>query len=681
MLTSAYVRRDLVLVTATAVLLSTFFSSPALAVPTQKPQASAAIPGEVIVKFREHVASRAIGTDAKAEKAHAKANAKILKRLDRLRMHLVRGNKGQSTAELVNAYLALPEVEYAEPNYHIQINNHTSLLPNDAQFAAQWALRNIGQNGGAQGADIDAPLAWTHSTGNDAVVVAAIDSGVAYNHPDLAANMWRNPREIAGNRIDDDGNGYIDDMYGWNFAANSANPFDDHGHGTHTAGTLGAVGNNAIGVTGVAWKVKIMALKFLSAKGGGGTFEAAQAIDYASRMGARVANASWGGPLYSRTIDDAIRLAGERGMLLVTAAGNEGLNNDASSSFPCNSAQPNVICVAATDPNDLRASFSNYGATNVDIAAPGVNILSTVPTGGCDMCAASGYRHASGTSMASPVVSGAAALVLAHNSRLTPTEVKSLLLNSVDRVGSLQGVVASGRLNIATAIADGFVISALKSELSATAGGGGSLSIDLRSLDGTPRNVSLALNGPAGISMAPLAVAVPASGIAVATLRTQVAAGVAAGTYKVMLVATDRTTGEMHDLPLNVIVSGPPTATGSAADLVISQVSISASVAAGASATLIYNVANRGGVFSSGFYVGLYLSRDARIDSSDRYVGRQWIPRLPANGMAAYRTLVLIPSGTVRGTYHIGAIADVYDAIPETDNANNAAMSNVLRVY
>lgn len=682
--TSRKPRRTHVLAAAAVLVLTSSLSLHSLAAPAKKVRGPEVIPGEIVVKFRDGSLGSldaATDADAKADRAHARANARALRKSRRLRMHLVRGQRGQSTAELLNAYAAMPEVEYAEPNYVIHLNADTPVLPNDPQFPSQWALRNVGQTGGTQGVDIDAPLAWGRSTGSDAVVVADIDSGVAYDHPDLAANMWRNPGEIAGNRIDDDRNGYVDDVYGWNFASNTANPYDDNGHGTHTAGTFGAVGNNGVGVTGVAWKVKIMALKFLTANGSGGSFEAAQAIDYASRMGARVASASWGGGSYSQAIEDALRNANQRGMLFVTAAGNDGLNVDTNSSYPCKSAQPNVLCVAATDASDRRASFSNYGATNVDIAAPGVSILSTVPTGSCGMCNSTGYRTANGTSMATPHVSGAAALAFSRFPRLTPTEVKSLLMNSADKVTSLQSVSASGgRLNVAKAIANRFVVSSLKSELTVTAGGEATLSVDLRSLDGVSRTVTLALTGSTGLSMAPITVSIPTSGIAVATVRVQAAAGMNAGSYPVTLVATDGATGETSRLPLGVVVAGSA-ATVSAADLVIAQISTTTlAVTAGTDAILPYMVANKGSASAGGFYIGLYLSTDARIDASDRYLGRRWIPGLTAGGNAPHRTIAPIPAGTAPGTYYIGAIADMYNVVPEANETNNASASNAFQV-
>lgn len=402
------------------------------------------VPGEVLVKFRS-LPERANDQARDVAAAHAAIGAQTIEELPGVKVHRVRGNRKQSTQALMQYYAKRADVEYVEPNYIYT----TQIIPNDPRFAEMWGLHNIGQTGGTADADVDGPEAWDKKTGSTAVTVAIIDTGVAYNHADLAANMWVNSREIAGNGIDDDGNGYVDDVRGWDFANNDNNPMDDHGHGTHTAGTAGAVGNNATGITGVAWQVKIMPLKFLTANGGGSSSNVARAILYASAMGAKISNNSWGGGAYSQTIENAIATANQRGMLFVVAAGNANANNDTTTSYPCNSPQPNVLCVAATDHNDNKASFSNYGAVNVDLGAPGVSILSTVPTDTCALCASSGYRFMSGTSMATPHVAGAAALVLAQFPNFTPVDIKNRLMQTVDKIPSLAGrTVTGGRLNV-----------------------------------------------------------------------------------------------------------------------------------------------------------------------------------------------------------------------------------------
>ncbi len=432
-----------------------FFALSAQAVDSKVPAAfkihAAHVPGEVLVKFRvlPGQTSNGAGDQARNAAAHAAIGARVMERLSAVHVQRVRGMRQQSTEALIQAYAKRTDVEYVEPNYIYT----TQVIPNDPRFAEMWGLNNIGQTGGTADADVDGPEAWDKKTGSTAVTVAVIDTGVAYNHADLAANMWLNPGEIAANGIDDDGNGYVDDVRGWDFANGDNNPMDDQGHGTHTAGTVGAVGNNATGVTGVAWQVKIMPLKFLAANSSGSSLGAARAILYASAMGAKIANNSWGGGTYSQTIEDAIATANQRGMLFVVAAGNSNANNDATTSYPCNSPQPNVLCVAAADHNDNKASFSNYGAVNVDLSAPGVSIISTVPTGACGLCTSSGYRFLSGTSMATPHVAGAAALVLAQSPSFTPVNIKTRLMQTVDKLPSWAGrSVTEGRLNVSQAL-------------------------------------------------------------------------------------------------------------------------------------------------------------------------------------------------------------------------------------
>jgi|GEM_PF-2205218 len=332
-------------------------------------------------------------------------------------------------------------VEYAEPNYVISING----TPNDPDFSELWGMNNTGQTDGKVDADIDAPEAWDKETGSEEVVVGIIDTGVDVTHEDLADNIWTNPGEIPDNDIDDDNNGYVDDVHGYDFAYDDSNPNDEYGHGTHVSGTIGAVGNNGVGIAGVNWDVKIMALKFLDDWGSGYTFDAIQAIEYGILMGADITNNSWGGGGYEQSLYDAIAAAGEAGQLFVAAAGNDyGNDNDIYPHYPSSYDLDNIISVAATDHDDELAYFSNYGPETVDLAAPGDEIYSTVPWG---------YEAWSGTSMATPHVAGAAALIWAHNPNLTADQVKQYLLTTVDPIESMQGlVVSNGRLNLNAAL-------------------------------------------------------------------------------------------------------------------------------------------------------------------------------------------------------------------------------------
>lgn len=354
--------------------------------------------------------------------------------------------------DVVKQYAALANVEYAEPNLQIRLDDPIQKdrprdlvfrsddnQPNDPNFAEQWGLNNLGQNGGTARADIDALKAWQVSKGSENVVVAVLDSGVDYKHSDLAANIWTRPDSIP--QYVDDERGTFDDLHGFDSADELPDPMDDNGHGTHCAGIIGAVGNNGLGIAGVNWNVRIMPLKFLGSGGSGSTEKAIEAINYAidrkkAGVNVRVISASWGSTMYSRALEDTIRAAGDAGILFVAAAGNDGSNTDVWPHYPSSYKLPNLISVAAVDRNDALTSFSNFGLKTVDLAAPGKDILSTWP--GDD------FREASGTSMATPFVSGVAALIVAQSPNITVKQLRKKLLDSVDKRDDLKGKVASG---------------------------------------------------------------------------------------------------------------------------------------------------------------------------------------------------------------------------------------------
>ena len=352
-------------------------------------------PNQVIVKYKKSVDMAQLSSSVKS------LGLDIEKRYDALskatgHLYTVVKSKSLSTEALIKQLEADPNVVYAEPDYIY----HSNTTPNDPFYADYlWGQNNTAQTiNGTQGtvdADMDAPEAWSKTTGSEDVVIAVIDTGVDYLHEDLAANMWTNPGEIPGNGIDDDGNGYVDDVYGINAVGagnGTGDPMDklieDGGHGTHVAGTIAAVGNNGRGVVGVSWKSKIMALKFLSI-GGGASSDAVECLNYVlaqKNAGVNIvaSNNSWGGGSYSSAIRDAIQANNDAGVLFIAAAGNGGSDqigddNDATPHYPSSYDLPGIIAVAATDQDDNLASFSNYGATSVDIAAPGTNILSSVP--------------------------------------------------------------------------------------------------------------------------------------------------------------------------------------------------------------------------------------------------------------------------------------------------------------
>jgi len=354
------------------------------------------VPGELIVKFRDEASSSGI------QSLNLVAGAKEIRALsvNARRIHQYKLEGALSVDEAVSKFRSHPAVEYAEPNYLYWLTT----IPNDAQFGSLWGLHNIGQavNGtaGRADADIDAPEAWDISTGSPNVIVAVIDTGIAYDHPDLAPNIWTNLGEIAGNGVDDDGNGLTDDVHGWDFHMNDSEPMDpvdltpggNPGHGTHVAGIIAGAGNNGTGVTGVMWTARLMALKAGGVDRSLSTTAIVSAIDYAVAKGARVINASFAGSDCSLALYDAVSAANGASVLFVAAAGNAESDNDDIPSFPANfsasslcsgqqkAALANVIAVAATDANDQLASFSNFGSVTVQVAAPGVTINSTKPT-------------------------------------------------------------------------------------------------------------------------------------------------------------------------------------------------------------------------------------------------------------------------------------------------------------
>ena len=330
-----------------------------------------------------------------------------------------------------------------------------SFTPNDPKYldGTLWGLHNTGQNAGTADADIDAPEAWDISASAASVIVGVIDTGVRYTHEDIAANMWVNPGESGSgketNGIDDDANGYIDDVHGIHAILNTGDPMDDHGHGSHCSGTITGVGNNGVGVAGVALNAKIMALKFLAAEGGGTFSDAIKCIEYARLKGADLTSNSWGGGSFTESLRDAIADAVNAGQLFIAAAGNETNNNDLAATYPCSYPLKNIVSVAATDRNDAIAYFSNYGLGTVHLGAPGVDITSLGITND------SAYAKMSGTSMACPHVSGAAAQLMAQFPSNTAGQIYNRLLASTDPVASIaQKTLTGGRLNLRNALAD-----------------------------------------------------------------------------------------------------------------------------------------------------------------------------------------------------------------------------------
>ena len=411
---------------------------------------------EVLVKFKPNVSL------ADIRKIAAKNNDAVEDEIETVKGLVAIDDLDNADAKKVaEQYSQMSDlVVYAEPNFEIKLDDPTSpkdllsrdvpslTAPNDPMFADQWALNNAGQNGGKQKADIGALQAWAKTTGSKKVVIAVLDTGVDYTHNDLSTNIWTRPDSLPAYK--DDELGTVNDQYGFNADDNQSDPMDDNGHGTHCAGVIGAEGDNDEGIAGINWNVEIMPLKFLGRSGSGTTKNAIESINYAierkkAGVNVRVISASWGSTAYSKALEDAIRAAGEQGILFVAAAGNDGTSNDKRPHYPSNYDLPNVISVAALDRSDNLASFSNFGVKTVHIAAPGKDILST--------WLKDSYREASGTSMATPQVAGVAGLILAAEPNMTVEKLRDRLMKSVDKIDSLNGKVESGgRLNAAKAL-------------------------------------------------------------------------------------------------------------------------------------------------------------------------------------------------------------------------------------
>jgi thermitase len=412
------------------------------------------VPGEWIVRVSE---------DVLAKKSLSQQDAWIRSLLHGVEIKNLRSLRTDSALKVIrlqpnakseNAIRALAEQEgvvRVEPNwiYRTQVASE----PNDSDYGQLWGMKNVGQADsagqvGTAGADINVTPVWQRGfTGSRKIVVAVIDSGVSWTHPDLVDNLYTNTREIPGNGIDDDRNGFVDDVHGWNFSTTPSNnnSEDDNQHGTHCAGTIGATGDNGLGVVGVNWEVSILPIKFLSAQGSGTTEGGIESVNYARLMGVDVMSNSWGGGGYSEELKLTIEKARDAGILFVAAAGNNGTNNDLKPTYPADYAVDNILTVGATNNRDYLATFSNFGPTAVDVTAPGVKILSTVPGGA--------YRVLSGTSMATPHVSGVAALLKSVLPNLTYADLKRRLIATSDPILSLSNKSrSSGRVNVENAL-------------------------------------------------------------------------------------------------------------------------------------------------------------------------------------------------------------------------------------
>ena len=447
-------KKIFVLFVAAAVAAVLLFPSNASVKTVSSPQGGGPefVPGEILVQFKAGVdqseIDRVLGRgNAQAAEIVREALANGPNRGELIRARFPAGASFGSVRKSIEDE---PTVEFAEPNW---IYQHAA-NSNDPYYTggSLWGMYGSGSSPSNQ---FGSGAGSATSNNCSGVVVGIIDEGYMYTHPDLAANVGTNPGETPGNGVDDDGNGYVDDVYGWDFDGGNNTIFDGSGddHGTHVAGTIGAVGNNSVGVAGVCWSVKLMNAKFLGNRGGT-TANAVKAVDYFTDLKTRhglnlvATNNSWGGGGFSQALADAIGRANAQNILFVAAAGNSGYNCESSSCYPAEYSNANVISVASITSTGAMSSFSNYGSTTIDLGAPGSGIYSTLPVkSGKNVVA--GYGSYSGTSMASPHVAGAAALYKARNSGATAAQIKSGILGSVTATASLNGkTVTGGRLNV-----------------------------------------------------------------------------------------------------------------------------------------------------------------------------------------------------------------------------------------
>lgn len=430
---------------ALLIFVSTISFTTSFAKPVETPES---VLGEFIVRLKKNRSIKNISETSLSQMV----DSEVLTTIPEMNIVVVKRPLIESTDFSILKLKMNKNIELVEPNFIYRI----SKKPNDPMYLQLWGLQNSGQNdannqSGVAGVDIDAERAWDIETGSENTVIAVIDTGVDYNHPDLRDNMWVNKAELYGTAgVDDDANGIVDDIHGANFVdVNNitGDPLDDHGHGSHCSGTIAGHGNDGRGIVGVNWKSKIMAVKFLSADGGGTLSGALKAILYANKMGAKIMSNSWGGGGFSQALKDAIHETNTSGALFVAAAGNQSSNNDINPTYPASYEESNIVSVAALDNRGNLANFSNYGQKTVHIAAPGVNIYSSSVSGG--------YEVMSGTSMATPHVSGVAGLILSHEPNLNAAGIKQRMMSSSRPLSNIKRrVSSSGMVNAYYALAN-----------------------------------------------------------------------------------------------------------------------------------------------------------------------------------------------------------------------------------
>jgi len=617
-----------------------------------------AAPGEVLVKFRR--APQADVLSAIADQTGADA----IQTIGRAGLRRIRA-RALDVPALLRLLANHPDVLYAEPNYLVQAFTE----PNDPSFPQLWGLENIGQvvNGsaGVAGADIHAAQAWDVSFGSTAQVVAVIDTGIDYTHPDLAANVWSAPAAftvtIGGTAVTCPAG-----SHGFNVITLTCNPMDDHNHGTHVSGTIGAVGGNGVGVIGVNWTAQIMGIKFLDANGSGSLADAIKGMDFAiqakrafaATAGAnvRVLSNSWGGGGFSQAMLDEINAANAEDMLFVAAAGNNGFNNDALPSYPASYRAPNVIAVAATTNTDARAYFSNYGATSVHLGAPGLDILSTT--------IGNTYTSFSGTSMATPHVSGAAALVLSHCAFSTDA-LKDALLSTVDPVPALAAItITGGRLNVNGAIRS--CDASLAPPVLTAVAGDNRVTLTWSGASGaTSFNVkrSAAAGGP----YTPIAANIKP--------RTYADTNVVNGTTYYYVVSATNGAGESGDS--NEAAATPKTPS----DLVVASFSVPQKGGAGLPLTLSVGIRNQGPGAAAPTSTRFYITTSGTLGPGATLLeGAYNVPALPSGATSSGPVTVGVPANVAPNYYFVFVKADADGVETETSESNNTYLGGLITI-
>lgn len=636
----------------------------------------------LIVKVKDGIKKSSL------DKINKAISAKIIES-DKTGIYLVKLPKSKTLADAIEYYFKQKKIiEYVEPNYKIK----KEIIPNDSSFDLKWGLDNTGQTGGTLDADIDAPEAWDTITDCSSVVIAIMDDGIDLLHEDLSGNMWINPDEIPEDGIDNDNNGYVDDIYGYDFADNDADISPDIGtdpsaiHGTHVAGIAGAIGNNAIGTTGVCWNAKLMALKIFDKFGSAQIDDIVEASQYAVTMKNKgvniiVINMSFGHYSKSDAEFDAIKGLRDSGILVTAAAGNDGLS-DSTPNYPSSHQLDNIISVAASGEKDTIASFSNYGRNHVDIAAPGVEIYSTI-TG-------DGYDTLDGTSMAAPHAAGVAALASSDDDTLTFDKIRAKILDGADQKTQLTNRVATsarlnafGALQASSALPD--ITSTVSTKSPAKIGTATNVKIAVKNIGGVQSDsVSLELFGTGDplfennvlllgtssfISMKPdetknsiISFKVPLNAYPTLYLR-------AIADFD-DYISESQEDNNSFDLNMTTTTN---------LDLAISSMSTKSPVKAGTAFKPSIKIQNAGkSTITDDFVLRIYLSSDKIVDGSDIELGTQVI----SNTIKIKKTSLLkpslsVPSGTIPGVYNLISVVDSDDVIPEINENNNAKTARI----